>query len=60
MRRLFLGGGVSYRQDPPPGSRTRRKFIRLATGKASRRRIKSSAARSLSARNAASTESRRR
>lgn len=57
-RRLLGGDGLRQRYEPPPGSRTRKKFIRLDTGKASRRRIKSNSARSLSARNAASAASR--
>src|SRR5579872_5262939 len=37
-----------YRWEPPPGIRTRRKFIRFSTGSASRRRINSTSSRSLS------------
>ena len=49
---------MDYKREPPPGNRTRKKFIRFDTGKASRRRIKSSSARPLSLRNAASAASR--
>jgi hypothetical protein len=57
-RRLFLALRSLYKHEPPPGNRPRKRFIRLETGKASRRRINSNSARSLSARNAASAASR--
>ena len=50
--------GLPHKCEPPPGNRTRKKFIRFATGNASRRRIKSNNARSLSLRKAAKAASR--
>ena len=46
-----------YKCEPPPSNRTRRKFIRFDTGNASRRRIKSNSARSVSLRKAAKAAS---
>src|SRR5205823_6621529 len=47
-----------HKREPPPGSRTRRKFNRFSTGNANRRRIRSNSARSLSLRRAARAASR--
>lgn len=48
------GGFKSYKWEPPPGWRTRRKWVRLFRGRASSRRIWSVSARSLSFLSAAS------
>lgn len=47
----------AYRCEPPPGWRTRKKFVRLFIGRASKRRICSTSARSLSLRSALFAES---
>ena len=45
---VFAATRASYRELPPPGRRRRRKCIRCSSGRANRRRIRSSSCRSLS------------
>ena len=55
LRQAVCGNNLGHKREPPPGIRTRRKFIRFAIGTASRRRIKSISARPLSLRKASNT-----